>query len=226
MNRQHFVSRVLKPAIFIAALVPLALLLWGATHDGLGANPIETITHETGEWGLRFLLITLCVTPLRRITGWNELIRLRRMLGLFAFFYVCLHFSTYIVLDAFFDLDYILEDITDRTYITLGFTSFLLLIPLAITSTNAMVKRLGGRRWRVLHRLAYAAALGGVLHFLWLVKLDLREPLIYLGILLLLFLARVPAVADRLARIRGAGRDQKADKKADEKAPAAREIAT
>jgi len=209
MNRQHLVSRVLKPAIFIAALVPLALLLWGATHDGLGANPIETITHETGDWGLRFLLITLCVTPLRRITGWNELIRLRRMLGLFAFFYVCLHFSTYIVLDAFFDLDYILEDITDRTYITLGFTSFLLLIPLAITSTDAMVRRLGGRRWRLLHRLAYAAATGGVLHFLWLVKVDIREPLIYLGILLLLFLARVPAVADRLARIRGAGRDEK-----------------
>lgn len=209
MNRQHLVSRVLKPAIFIAALVPLALLLWGATHDGLGANPIETITHETGDWGLRFLLITLCVTPLRRITGWNELIRLRRMLGLFAFFYVCLHFSTYIVLDAFFDLDYILEDITDRTYITLGFTSFLLLIPLAITSTDAMVRRLGGRRWRLLHRLAYAAAMGGVLHFLWLVKVDIREPLIYLGILLLLFLARVPAVADRLARIRGAGRDEK-----------------
>jgi sulfoxide reductase heme-binding subunit YedZ len=222
MNRQHLVSRVLKPAIFIAALVPLALLLWGATHDGLGANPIETITHETGDWGLRFLLITLCVTPLRRITGWNELIRLRRMLGLFAFFYVCLHFSTYIVLDAFFDLDYILEDITDRTYITLGFTSFLLLIPLAITSTNAMVKRLGGRRWRLLHRLAYAAALGGVLHFLWLVKLDLREPLIYAGLLLLLFLARVPAVADRLSRMRGAGRDEKSD----EKAPATRQIAT
>jgi sulfoxide reductase heme-binding subunit YedZ len=222
MNRQHLVSRVLKPAIFIAALVPLALLLWGATHDGLGANPIETITHETGDWGLRFLLITLCVTPLRRISGWNELIRLRRMLGLFAFFYVCLHFSTYIVLDAFFDLDYILEDITDRTYITLGFTSFLLLIPLAITSTNAMVKRLGGRRWRLLHRLAYAAALGGVLHFLWLVKLDLREPLIYAGLLLLLFLARVPAVADRLSRMRGAGRDEKSD----EKAPATRQIAT
>lgn len=218
MNRQHLVSRVLKPAIFVAALVPLALLLWGATHDGLGANPIETITHETGEWGLRFLLITLCVTPLRRITGWNELIRLRRMLGLFAFFYLCLHFSTYIVLDAFFDLDYILEDITDRTYITLGFTSFLLLIPLAVTSTDAMVRRLGGRRWRLLHRLAYAAALGGVLHFLWLVKVDVREPLIYLGILLLLFLARVPALADRLARMRGAGRD--------EKAAAARQIAT
>ena len=202
MNQQRFVSRVLKPAIFIAALAPLALLVWNLLHDGLGANPVEAITFETGDWGLRFLLITLCVTPLRRITGWQALARIRRMLGLFAFFYICLHFSTYVVLDAFFDLRYILEDITDRTYITLGFTSFLLLIPLAMTSTNAMVRRLGGQRWRRLHRLAYAAAAGGVLHFLWQVKADLREPLIYLGILLLLFLARVPAVAKRLAKIR------------------------
>lgn len=218
MNRQQLVSRVLKPAIFIAGLVPLALLVWNATHDALGANPVEAITHATGDWGLRFLLITLCVTPLRRITGWHELVRVRRMLGLFAFFYVCLHFSTYLVLDAFFDLRYILEDITDRTYITLGFTSFCLLIPLAVTSTDAMVRRLGGRRWRLLHRLAYAAATGGVLHFLWLVKADLREPLIYLGILLVLFLARVPAIADRLARIRAAARNGKTS--------AAREITT
>jgi sulfoxide reductase heme-binding subunit YedZ len=124
------------------------------------------------------------------------------MLGLFAFFYVCLHFSTYLVLDAFFDLRYILEDITDRTYITLGFTSFLLLIPLAVTSTNAMVRRLGGQRWRRLHQLVYLVAAGGTLHFLWLVKADLREPLIYLGILLLLLLARVPAVAGWLSKIR------------------------
>jgi sulfoxide reductase heme-binding subunit YedZ len=202
MNQQQLVSRVLKPAVFVAALVPIALLVWNALHDGLGANPVETITFETGDWGLRFLLITLCVTPLRRVTGWQWLARVRRMLGLFAFFYVCLHFLTYLVLDAFFDLRYILEDITDRTYITLGFTTFLLLIPLAMTSTNAMVRRLGGQRWRRLHRLAYAAATGGVLHFLWLVKADLREPLIYLGILLLLFLARMPTVTERLAKIR------------------------
>jgi len=202
MNQQQLVSRVLKPAIFVAALVPLALLVWNALHDGLGANPVEAITFKTGDWGLRFLLITLCVTPLRRITGWQWLVRIRRMLGLFAFFYICLHFSTYLVLDAFFDLRYILEDITDRTYITLGFTSFLLLIPLAMTSTNAMVRRLGGQRWRRLHRLVYVIAAGGTLHFLWLVKADLREPLIYLGILLLLLVARVPAVAERLAKIR------------------------
>ena len=210
MNRQQFISRVLKPAIFALALVPLALLIWNAWTGELGANPIETITRETGGWGLKFLIITLFVTPLRRITGWQALARIRRMLGLFTFFYVCLHFLTYLVLDAFFDLYYILEDITDRTYITLGFTTFLLLIPLAVTSTNAMVRRLGGQRWRRLHKLAYAAAAGGVLHFLWLVKADLREPLIYMGVLLLLYLARVPVVADRLARLRAPGRGQKA----------------
>jgi sulfoxide reductase heme-binding subunit YedZ len=203
MNQQQLTTRVLKPAIFVAALVPLGMLIWNAFHDGLGANPVETITFETGTWGLRFLLITLLVTPLRRASGWQALARIRRMLGLFAFFYICLHFLTYLVLDAFFDLRYILEDITDRTYITLGFTSFLLLIPLAVTSTNAMVRRLGGRNWRRLHRLAYVATTGGVLHFLWLVKADLREPLIYLALLLLLFLARVPVIADRLARGRG-----------------------
>jgi sulfoxide reductase heme-binding subunit YedZ len=140
------------------------------------------------------------------------------MLGLFAFFYICLHFLTYLTLDAFFDFDYILEDITDRTYITLGFSSFLLLVALAATSTDAMVRRLGGRRWRLVHKLAYVAALGGVLHFLWLVKVDLREPLIYLGILLVLFLARVPAVAERLTKIRAPA--------AGKKAAAARQIAT
>jgi len=218
MTQHQFVSRLLKPAVFIVALVPLAMLIWNALHDGLGANPVEAITFETGGWGLRFLLITLCVTPLRRITGWQMLVRLRRMLGLFAFFYICLHFLTYLALDAFFDFGYILEDITERTYITLGFTSFLLLTTLATTSTDAMVRRLGGRRWRRLHRLAYVAAAGGVLHFLWLVKADLREPLIYLGILLVLFVARIPAVAQRLTKVRAPA--------VAEKATPARQIAT
>ena len=144
-----------KPLVFIACLIPAALLVgdtFGITGI-LGANPIEEIQDRFGNWGLRFILITLTVTPLRHVTGWNWLLRFRRMLGLFAFFYICLHFLTYAVLDAFFDILYILEDITDRTYITLGFTSFLLLIPLAMTSTNAMVRRLGGQRWRRLHRL-------------------------------------------------------------------------
>lgn len=211
MNQQQFVSGVLKPAVFAAALVPLAALVWSALHDGLGANPVQAITYATGDWALRFLLITLSVTPLRRLTGWQALVRIRRMLGLFAFFYMCLHFSTYVVLDAFFDLRYILEDITDRTYITLGFTTFLLVVPLAITSTNAMLRRLGGKRWRRLHRLVYVAAAGGVLHFLWLVKADTREPLIYLGILLLLLVARLPAVSGRLTKIRTpAGREKPA----------------
>jgi sulfoxide reductase heme-binding subunit YedZ len=210
MTQQQLIARVLKPAVFVLALIPLAALVWNALHDGLGANPVEAITFETGKWGLRLLLITLCITPLRRVTGWQSLQRFRRMLGLFAFFYVCLHFLTYLVLDAFFDLRYILEDITDRTYITLGFTSFVLLIPLAITSTNAMVRRMGGQRWRLLHRLAYVAATGAVLHFLWLVKADLREPLIYLAILLVLFAARIPAIAERLARLRARVRSEKA----------------
>jgi sulfoxide reductase heme-binding subunit YedZ len=218
MTRDQFAGRALKPIVFVLALLPLAALLWNAVDDGLGANPVEAITFKTGEWGLRFLLITLCVTPLRRITGWQALARIRRMLGLFAFFYVCLHFLTYLVLDAFFDFYYILEDLTDRTYITLGFTSFVLLIPLAVTSTNAMMRRLGGQRWRRLHRLAYAAAAGAVLHFLWLVKVDLREPLIYLGILLLLFLLRMPSAANRLAGIRARG--------GGEQAAAARQTAT
>jgi len=218
VNRQQLATRLLKPAIFVAALVPATLLVWNAFNDGLGANPVEAITFETGLWGLRFLLITLCVTPLRRATGWQWLARIRRMLGLFAFFYVCLHFLTYLVLDAFFDLHYILEDILDRTYITLGFTSFVLLVPLAVTSTNAMVRRLGGRNWRRLHRLVYVAALGAVLHFLWLVKADMREPLIYLAMLLVLLLARVPAVADRLSRLRGSARRESASE--------ARQIAT
>jgi sulfoxide reductase heme-binding subunit YedZ len=218
MTRDQFAGRALKPIVFVLALLPLAVLLWNAVDDGLGANPVEAITFKTGEWGLRLLLITLCVTPLRRITGWQALARIRRMLGLFAFFYVCLHFLTYLVLDAFFDFYYILEDLTDRTYITLGFTSFVLLIPLAVTSTNAMMRRLGGQRWRRLHRLAYAAAAGAVLHFLWLVKVDLREPLIYLGILLLLFLLRMPSAANRLAGIRARG--------GGEQAAAARQTAT
>lgn len=218
MNSLQFTVRFLKPAIFVAALVPAMLLTWNAFTDGLGANPIEAITFETGLWGLRFLLITLCVTPLRRATGWQSLARLRRMLGLFAFFYVCLHFLTYLVLDAFFDLHYILEDITDRTYITLGFTSFVLLVPLAITSTNAMVRRLGGRNWQRLHRLVYLATLGAVLHFLWLVKADMREPLIYLAILLVLLLARMPSVAGWLAKLRGSARGANAS--------GARQIAT
>jgi methionine sulfoxide reductase heme-binding subunit len=164
--------------------VPLALLgarALGAL-GGLGANPVEFITHETGSWTLRLLLITLMVTPLRRLTGWSALMRLRRMLGLFAFFYACVHLSIWIGLDLFFDWTLIGDDILKRPYITVGFTAWLLLIPLAVTSTDAMMRRLG-RRWAQLHRLVYLAATLGVLHFWWLTRADYREPMFYAVIL-------------------------------------------
>ena len=178
--------RLLKPLVFAACLIPLGLLVWRGFTGGLTANPIEYITHRTGDWTLRLLLITLAITPLRRLTGWNAAIRLRRMLGLFAFFYGSLHFLTYVVLDHFFALDSILEDVTDRRFVTAGFTGFVLMIPLALTSTQAMVRRLGGRRWRALHRLVYVSACAGVIHYLWLVKADLRPPLLYAAALALL----------------------------------------
>ncbi|HTO45231.1 MAG TPA: protein-methionine-sulfoxide reductase heme-binding subunit MsrQ [Burkholderiales bacterium] len=181
----------LKAALFVLCLVPLGRLVWLGTHHGLGANPIEYITHSTGWWTLTFLLITLSVTPLRRLTGWNWLLRLRRMLGLFAFFYVCLHFVTYIWLDQFFDWHSMVKDIAKRPFITVGFTAFLLLIPLAATSTNRMVKRLGARRWQRLHRMVYIIATLGVLHFWWLVKKDIREPLLFGALLGLLLLVRL-----------------------------------
>lgn len=186
MDRNRQIRWIAKPAIFIAALTPLALLLWRAAQNDLGANPIETINRFTGDWVLRFLLITLAVTPLRRIFGWNTLLRFRRMLGLFAFFYVCLHFLSYAWLDQFFVFEDIVKDVTKRPYITVGFACFLLLIPLAATSTNSMIRRLGGKRWQQLHRLVYVIAIGGVIHFLWLVKSDLTQPLIYGAILALL----------------------------------------
>jgi sulfoxide reductase heme-binding subunit YedZ len=175
--------RAVKAIAFVLALLPLARLVAGFFLDRLGANPIELITRSTGTWTLSFLLITLSVTPLRRLTGWHWLLRLRRMFGLFAFFYACLHFTTYIWLDQFFDLNDIAKDVVKRPFITVGFTAFVLLIPLAATSTNAMVKRLGAKRWQWLHRAVYAIAVLGVTHFLWLVKKDIREPLVFIAIL-------------------------------------------
>lgn len=184
----HF---VLRAAIFLASLIPLARLLWLGFDDGLGANPIEFITRSTGTWTLTFLLITLGITPLRRITSWQWPIRLRRMLGLFAFFYACLHFTTYIWLDQFFDLSGIYQDIFKRPFITIGFSSFLLMIPLALTSTQAMMRRLGGRNWKHLHRLVYLIAAGGVVHYWWLVKKDVTQPAIYAAVLALLLCFRL-----------------------------------
>ena len=181
----------LKAALFALCLIPLVRLAWLAAHNGLGANPIEYITRSTGWWTLSLLLITLSVTPLRRLSGWNWLLRLRRMLGLFGFFYVSLHFTTYVWLDQFFDWKSMLKDIAKRPFITVGFTAFVLLIPLAATSTNAMVRRLGAKRWQRLHRAVYVTATLGVLHFWWLVKKDIREPLIFGTLLGLLFLIRL-----------------------------------
>ena len=182
--------RYVKPIVFICCLIPLAILIWDGFHDALGANPVEKITHRTGDWSLRFLLITLSVTPLRILFGWQVLLRLRRMFGLFAFFYVCLHFLTYLVFDHFFDFSEIVKDIVKRPYITVGFAAFVMLIPLAITSTNKKMKQLG-RNWKRLHQMVYVIAVCGILHYLWLVKADLLQPLIHAAILLVLLGIRV-----------------------------------
>ncbi|HTC66003.1 MAG TPA: protein-methionine-sulfoxide reductase heme-binding subunit MsrQ [Candidatus Acidoferrum sp.] len=184
-------SKWSKPVVFLLCLLPLAALGWRAFHGELTANPIEFITHATGDWTLRFLVITLCVTPFRKILRLPELIHFRRMLGLFAFFYACLHFTTYIWLDKFFDLSEMWKDIAKRKYITVGFTAFLLLIPLAITSTAGWIRRLGGKRWQQLHRLIYFSAALGVIHYYWLVKSAVIRPLTYGAIVTVLLLWRL-----------------------------------
>lgn len=171
--------RWFKFLAFLACLVPLARLGWKGYMGLLGANPIEVITHSTGDWTLIFLLVTLAITPVRKLTRQLWLIRFRRMFGLYAFFYACLHFTTYIWLDKFFDVHEMLTDIGKRKFITIGLTGFVLLIPLAITSTRGWIGRLGGRRWNRLHRLIYISAIAGVIHYLWLVKADIRKPLQY-----------------------------------------------
>jgi methionine sulfoxide reductase heme-binding subunit len=178
--------------VFVACLLPLGVLgarALGAL-GGLGTNPVEFLTHATGDWTLRLLLLMLLASPLRRVTGWTWPLRLRRMLGLFAFFYACVHLSIWIGLDLFFDWTLIGDDILNRPYITVGFTAWLLLIPLAVTSTDAMMRRLG-RRWAQLHRLVYLVAILGVLHFWWLTRADYREPMLYAVILAVLLGWRV-----------------------------------
>lgn len=187
-----------KPLVFVVSLLPLAWLVWGLFNDALGANPIETLIRSTGEWTLNFLWITLAITPLRGWTGWSWLLRLRRMLGLFAFFYGVLHFMTYVGVDQFFDWGAILKDLTKRPYATIGFVGLLLMTPLAITSTRGMMRRLGGR-WQRLHRLVYLVALAAMLHYFWQVKADFSEPLLYLAILLLLFGYRFARLLSRPA---------------------------
>jgi methionine sulfoxide reductase heme-binding subunit len=183
--------RLTKIAIFLAALIPLERLLWKAFHDGLGANPIELITHSTGDWTLILILTTLSITPLRQITRQYWLIGVRRMIGLFAFFYATLHFLTYIWLDKFFDIHEVLKDVAKRPFITVGFSAFVLMIPLALTSTAWSIRWLGGKNWRRLHRLIYLTGILGVIHYTWLVKADRSKPIEYGIVLAILLLYRV-----------------------------------
>jgi len=179
-------SKWTKRVLFLACLVPLANLIWHAYERNLTANPIEFITHRTGDWTLRFVVLTLAVTPLRKIPGFGPLIRFRRMLGLFAFFYGFLHFGTWIGLDKFFDWTEMWKDVHKQRFITAGFTGFVLMIPLAITSTAGWIRRLGGRRWQWLHRAVYLTAMAGVIHYYWLVKSDVRKPLVYASLVAIL----------------------------------------
>jgi len=181
----------LKISIFIASLIPALWLTYALLTHQLGANPIEAITRETGLWALRFLWLTLLITPLRWLTGWNKLATLRRMLGLYVFFYATLHMLLYLWLDQFFDINDIIKDIIKRPFITIGFFTFTALIPLAITSNNAMVKRLGGKRWKKLHKLSYFIAIASSIHFYMLVKQDKTEPLLYIALLVILLGARL-----------------------------------
>jgi sulfoxide reductase heme-binding subunit YedZ len=195
MTSNQWIRIVLKPAAFLGSLAPAAWLAWAASSGQLSANPLADLTNETGVWALRFLCITLAITPIRRLTGWNDAIRFRRMLGLFAFFYGTLHLSTYVIADRLAGLDFqdglltwrtardlaraVGSDVLKRPFITIGFTAWMCMLPLAITSTSGMIRRLGGRRWQALHRLTYVATATGVLHYWWLVKADVRRPQTY-----------------------------------------------
>lgn len=179
-----------KPVAFLLGLLPLGWLAWDTLHDQLGPDPVAELEHRTGLWALRLLMATLAITPLRRLTGRAEVVRYRRMLGLFAFFYACVHLTTYLVVDLGGYWSQLLTEIVKRPYMTVGFSAWLLLVPLAVTSTRGMMRRLG-RNWGRLHQLVYPAALLAALHFLWLVKADTREPLTYLGLFTALMLLRV-----------------------------------
>jgi sulfoxide reductase heme-binding subunit YedZ len=211
MTEASLVRRIVKPAVFAAALIPFALLVVGGLRGDLGVNPVETVTHRTGFTALTMLMCTLAVTPVQRLVRVGALVTLRRPLGLFAFFYALLHFLTYAV-----DQTYlsglgvspaaIMEDVRERPYITVGFTAFVLLVPLALTSTRGWIKRLGGKRWRRLHRLVYVAAGLAVLHFLWLVKADLLQPVVFAGVLGVLLAARLVLRTRRPRTTKGEGR--------------------
>ena len=202
------VLRILKVLVFAVCLGPLAVLVWKGFHELLGANPVDVITRSTGKWTLTFLLITLSVTPVRKLAGLPWLIRFRRMIGLYAFFYGSLHLMTYIWLDKFFDVHEMLHDILKRRFITAGMTAFTLMLPLALTSTTGWIRRLGGKRWQKLHRLIYFSAAAGVIHFIWLVKADLRQPLTYGAVLVVLLAYRIVVWATAKAKTKTAMRQQ------------------
>jgi sulfoxide reductase heme-binding subunit YedZ len=197
---REIVIKALKVGAFLLSLTPLGLLGWKGLHGQLGANPIDVITRSTGKWTLTFLLITLSITPLRKLAGMPWLVRFRRPLGLFAFFYGTLHLTTYVWLDKFFDVHEMLHDIVKRRFITAGMTAFTLMLPLAMTSTSGWIRRMGGKRWQALHRLIYFSAAAGVIHFIWLVKADLRRPLTYGAILAALLAYRIAVWAISKAR--------------------------
>ena len=189
--RALLTSKWTKAAVFFICLIPLGALVWRGFHHGLGANPVEFIQLTTGDWTLRFLVFTLSITPFRKMLNLPDLIRFRRMLGLFAFSYLCIHFLTYLVLDQSFDFAAIWKDIAKRPFITVGFLGFLLLLPLAITSTAGWIRRLGGKRWQTLHRAIYFASVAGVIHYYWKVKSDVRMPLFYGALVATLLLWRL-----------------------------------
>jgi len=198
-------SKWTKAVLFLLCLGPLASIVWPFLRGYTLANPLEFIQHGTGDWTLRFLVITLTITPLRRVLNLPELIRFRRMLGLFAFFYACLHFTTYLWFDKLFDVHEIWKDVYKRPFVTVGFLAFTLLIPLAITSTADWIRRLGGRRWRILHRAIYISAVCGVIHYYWLVKSAVIRPLTYGAIVGLLLAWRVGEWLLRRRRMANAG---------------------
>ena len=197
MTRAALITRVVKPVLYVAAVLPFAWLVFALVTGLVMGDEVKFMQHVTGDTVLTCLMLTLSVTPLRRLTGWNELIRVRRLIGLTAFWYACLHLSTYLVFDQSLSLDEIAKDIVKHPWVLVGFTAFLCLVPLAITSTTGWVRRLGGKRWQRLHRLVYVAAVAGVLHYFWLVKKDARAPLVYGAILLVLLGARVWLARER-----------------------------
>jgi methionine sulfoxide reductase heme-binding subunit len=210
VTRAAIMTRVVKPVLYVTALLPFAWLLFALLTGRVMGDQVKFMQHVTGDTILTCLMLTLTITPLRRLTGWNEIIRVRRLIGLTAFWYACLHLTTYLVFDQSLSVSEITKDIMKHPWVLLGFTAFLCLVPLAITSTNGWVRRLGGKRWQRLHRLVYVAAAAGVLHYWWLVKKDVRLPLVYAAVLLVLLGSRVWLARERRTRRHPVPRDVEA----------------